>query len=764
MLVAVTAISANCTVYSEDGTKMAKRTQPNWKPPELAEGPKLRLYNSLTRQKEVFIPQNGREIKWYSCGPTVYDASHMGHARSYISFDILRRVLSNYFGYDVKYVMNITDIDDKIIKRARQNYLYEQYESENKELPLILNDVKGVMEQMQGWVSAAEDPDRKAMLEKMLSRMSDAVSDLEDAVKRNDNIATQEAQKLLLKEARDPLAEWLDQQEGASVNDISIFAKLSRHWESEFHKDMDALNVLRPNVLTRVSEYIPEIINYIEKIIANGIAYESNGSVYFDVAAFDARKNHFYAKLVPEAYGDAKSLQDGEGDLCISEDRLKEKRSANDFALWKKSKAGEPWWDSPWGHGRPGWHIECSVMASNILGESMDIHTGGVDLRFPHHDNELAQAEAYYDNSHWVRYFLHSGHLTIAGCKMSKSLKNFVTIRDALKKHSARQLRFAFLLHSWKDTLDYSCNTMEMAAQYEKMLNEFFLTVKDMSRCTLAETNLDSFQKWREEEHSLSERFLATRDGVHAALCDNIDTRTALDHVRELVAVCNVYQRNCRSVGRESNCVLLWDIASYITKLMKIFGTIPDDASLGFPASSVSSSQNVEQIVMPYLTILSEFRDSVRSLARQLKASSILSECDRLRDEILPDVGVRIEDLEGRASAIKLVDRETLLAEREARRKQEAEKAAEKERKKAEMAAAQAAKDAQRKIPPWDMFKHETDKYSQFDEKGIPTHDKEGKELSKGQIKKLQKLQQAQEKKYNDYLSSLKENSLPNGL
>jgi len=157
--------------------------------------------------------------------------------------------------------------------------------------------------------------------------------------------------------------------------------------------------------------------------------------------------------------------------LSTTADKLSEKKSVIDFALWKSSKAGEPWWDSPWGKGRPGWHIECSVMASAICGESLDIHTGGVDLKFPHHDNELAQAEAYFNNSHWVRYFLHSGHLTIAGCKMSKSLKNFITIQDALKKHSSRQLRLAFLLHSWKDTLDYSDNTMSMAVQYEKFLN-----------------------------------------------------------------------------------------------------------------------------------------------------------------------------------------------------------------------------------------------------------------------------------------------------
>lgn len=151
-----------------------------------------------------------------------------------------------------------------------------------------------------------------------------------------------------------------------------------------------------PDVLTRVSEYVPEIVAYIEQIIKNGLAYESNGSVYFDVSKFDAKSHHHYAKLVPEAYGDTKSLQEGEGDLSVQEGT--EKHSPNDFALWKSSKPGEPWWDSPWGKGRPGWHIECSAMASDICGNTLDIHTGGVDLKFPHHDNELAQSEVGLGN------------------------------------------------------------------------------------------------------------------------------------------------------------------------------------------------------------------------------------------------------------------------------------------------------------------------------------------------------------------------------
>ncbi|XP_043497028.1 cysteine--tRNA ligase, cytoplasmic [Polistes fuscatus] len=730
---------------------MAKRIQPPWSLPERKAPTKLYLYNSLTREKEEFIPQFGNRVLWYSCGPTVYDASHMGHARSYISFDILRRVLSNYFGYDVLYVMNITDIDDKIIKRARQNYLFQNYVKENYSLDKMLDHTKIVMSNFENIVKITTDPDKKCMMEKMLCRVGKAIENLERAVRSKDENEIIKCQEILLEEARDPLANWLDDQKGDTVEEHSIFTKLSQHWESEFHKDMDGLNVLRPNVLTRVSEYVPEIIEFILKIIDNGFAYESNGSVYFDVGKFDKKDKHYYAKLVPEAYGDTSSLEEGEGDLSTSVETLSEKRSVTDFALWKRSKAGEPWWCSPWGKGRPGWHIECSVMASAICGDSLDIHTGGVDLKFPHHDNELAQAEAHFNNSNWVRYFLHSGHLTIAGCKMSKSLKNFITIQDALKKHSARQLRLAFLLHSWKDTLDYSENTMHMAIQYEKFLNEFFLNVKCRIRCSSNASNINLFSKWTDAEIDLNSKFFASKDSVHNSLCDNIDTKSALDAIRDIVAHCNIYMKQ----NKNPNTLLLRDIAVYITKIFTIFGAINSSHDgIGFPIDNETTKTNVEEIVMPYLEILSDFREKVRDHAKLIKADSILRECDKLRDDILPTIGVRLEDDSEDGCQVKLVNKDELLKEREAKRKAELEKILEKEIRKSEAAAAAAAKEAQRRIPPMEMFKLEKDKYSQFDEKGLPTHDACGKEISKGQLKKLQKLQQAQEKKYNDYLMS----------
>ncbi|XP_039480620.1 cysteine--tRNA ligase, cytoplasmic [Drosophila santomea] len=740
---------------------MSKRGQPAWQAPKAADRPKLKLFNSLTRQKEDFVPLDGNNVTWYSCGPTVYDASHMGHARSYISFDILRRILSDYFGYNIHYVMNITDIDDKIIRRARQNHLFEAYAAEAQKLPLdeLLGQQKQVLQRFQDTCAKNTDPDKKIMLDKTLQRMNDAVEALTKAVNKGVEPEISEKRLLYLNEAKDPISDWLDSLKGAQINDNAVFEALPRYWEDQFHNDMKSLNILPPDVLTRVSEYVPQIVTFIQKIIDNGLAYAANNSVYFDVNGFDKRDKHHYAKLVPEAYGDTKSLQEGEGDLSVAEDRLSEKRSANDFALWKASKAGEPWWDSPWGKGRPGWHIECSAMASDIFGPTFDIHTGGVDLKFPHHDNELAQSEAAFNESEWVKYFLHTGHLTIAGCKMSKSLKNFVTIQEALKKHSATQLRLAFLLHSWKDTLDYSENTMEMATQYEKFLNEFFLNVKDLTRHVLSEEPRRQFDAWTEVEAALQKKFSNSQVQVHAALCDNIDTRSALDAIRELVSASNVYIRDNKT---RLNSLLLRNVATYITDLLHVFGAIAGPrGGIGFPVSGGSGAQaagaDLETTVLPYVQSLAEFRNLVREQAKTLKAFDILKLCDDLRDNVLPNLGVRLEDKDGGKYAVKLVDRDSLLREREAKLAAEAEKAAEKERKKQAAAEAAAAKEAQRRVNPKEMFLAETEKYSAFDENGLPTLDKDGKEVSKGQIKKLQKLQQQQEQRYKEYLASIKE-------
>jgi len=731
------------------------------------DGPVLKLYNSLSKSKEEFKPIKEGHISWYSCGPTVYDASHMGHARSYISFDILRRVLQDYFNYKIDFVMNITDIDDKIIMRARQNYLFEKYK-ENIDVKKLQKDVVDALEALKAKIAKLDkDVDKDKI--KMLQGQYDTAKKVTDSL-ANKTWSNQDIEQVL-KVCKDPMCSMLDKQLGHTVTDNSIFTKLPKFWENEYFKDMHALNILDPNTLTRVSEYVPEIVEFVQKIIENGYAYESNGSVYFSVSDF--KKDHAYRKLVPPAGEEDLALaMDGEGGLSNS--AASEKRHPYDFALWKKSKEGEPSWESVWGMGRPGWHIECSAMACSVLKDQMDIHTGGVDLKFPHHDNELAQSEAYFGCHCWVRYFLHSGHLTIEGCKMSKSLKNFITIQEALKENSARQLRLAFLLHSWKDTLDYSKNTMKMAVQFEEYLSNFFRNVLNLNEDSSGEANEDYKQMFEQSKSS-----------IHAAFCDNIDTKAVLSHIRQLVSDCNKF------MGTSGNASLLKEIASYITATLKVFGIPMCDSGIGFPldlgGDLKMKGEEVSRITREFVTEVkqaapacdwsqlicdecsqagskerlyklarqcAEIREQVRKTARQQKLSKLLQICDDLRDAKLPLVGVRLEDKEA-GFAVSLDHPDVLKKEREDKRKEEERKQEEKRKQKEKKEKEAKEKLEKAKIPPNKLFLKD-DNYTQWDENGLPTHDKEGKQITKGQGKKLKKMWDKQKKDHDKYLKSLK--------
>lgn len=711
----------------------------------------LKLYNSLTREKNPFIPHTGRQVFWYSCGPTVYDASHMGHARSYITFDILRRVLSDYFNYDVFYVMNITDIDDKIINRGRRNHLMKEYRDGKPGPKKLLDDLKESLTAFRTKLANTTDTDKMKMLQKIIDNVEKVQAALSKAIEENQ--PSEEVEKLkqeLLDTANDPISDLLDKKFGAEVTDYKIFSKLTQHWENEYHEDMKNLNVLPCDILTRVSQYVPENVAYIQKIIENGYAYESKGSVYFDTVKFASSEKHEYAKLVPEAVGDLKALAEGEGDLSQADSG--EKKSDRDFALWKASKPGEPAWDSPWGKGRPGWHIECSAMASDILGSSIDIHTGGVDLKFPHHDNELAQSEAHYGCEQWINYFLHAGHLTIEGCKMSKSLKNFITIKDALKKNTSRQIRFTFLLHSWNSTLDYSTNVLKDAEQTEKLFGDFFLAVKDILRKP-ENVKLDA-HNYRDDEKSLQQSFLEKKRQIHNALCDSIDTVTALQNMQALVKQSNIYIGQCKQNEQTPNHAVLKGIAKYLTRMLKIFGANEGQQEIGF-ASGDSSTANKEELIMPFVNVMADFREEVRKIAREEKVTRILKLCDEVRDDKLVEIGVKLEDQEGGlAPIVKLVDRETLLKEKQQKLEEIEKKKREKEEAKKKQQEEQAAKEAKAKIPPNEMFRSETDKYSQFDENGVPTHDVAGEKLSASQIKKLKKQYTQQEKLYKKYIGN----------
>ncbi|KAH7647605.1 cysteinyl-tRNA synthetase [Cryptosporidium bovis] len=527
----------------------------------------LVLNNSMTSGKIDFVPINWKRVNWYACGPTVYDSAHLGHARNYVSFDIIRRVLEEYFGYDVNLVMNITDIDDKIINRSKE---------QNRE-------------------------------------------------------------------------NYLD---------------LAREFEAEFFEDMKRLNVKLPDVVTRVSEFVPEIIEFISKIISRKYAYESEGSVYFDVEAFRNSNKHVYGRMEPNSVATASNTLEGEDEVGI---HSKEKRSPLDFALWKKVKGDEPSWESPWGRGRPGWHIECSVMASHTLGFPIDIHSGGIDLRFPHHDNELAQTEAYYDKVQWVNYFLHSGHLHIHGSKMSKSLKNFTTIRDILKVYSPRQTRMLFLLHKWDTPMNYSPETsFQEAIAVDKIFINFFANVRARLRnCSFGSSfrNDEDGEKLRIEiENSIKL--------VDEYLCDNVNTPEVIQTLKQLVSQANTYMNS--KTDNQLVRTLLNRCAKFVYRILFIFGLCNDRDRLSYGEDFQSNDGAIEDLAGNYIEIIGGLRGHVKGESKRLLSAakkerkanpktgdksdkdfvdevldssfSLLSICDQVRDKQLPKLNIVLED------------------------------------------------------------------------------------------------------------------------
>jgi len=327
--------------------------------------PEIRVFNTMQQSKVPLQPITPGKVGVYVCGPTVYSYVHIGNARTFTSFDTIVRYL-RYRGFEVRYVRNYTDVDDKIIKAAKET-------------------------------------------------------------------------------GEDPIA-------------------LAARFVGEFEADMKALRLMPPDVSPKVSETIPEIIEIIQKLISRGVAYESKGDVYFEV-----RKYPDYLKLSKRKVDD---LLSGAGDReIVNEDQ---KRDPLDFALWKAAKPGEPSWPSPWGAGRPGWHIECSAMSSKYLGETFDLHGGGLDLIFPHHENEIAQSEAASGKT-LCNCWMHGGFLDLEGAKMSKSLGNVVRLRDALQRVDAEGLRYFFLSTHYRQQLAFSDKSL---ADAEARMEYFYETLK----------------------------------------------------------------------------------------------------------------------------------------------------------------------------------------------------------------------------------------------------------------------------------------------
>jgi len=341
----------------------------------------MKVFNTLSGQKEEFLPQ-GEEVKMYVCGVTPYSDAHLGHAMSYIIFDAIRRYLQ-FRGYKVKYVQNVTDIDDKIIDRANQ---------------------------------------------------------------------------------------------------LGIPAReLAEKYTDSYFADMDALNIGRADIYPRATEEIPKMIEVVQGLIDKGYAYPAKGSVYFRV-----RNVPDYGKL---AHRNLESMMAG-----ARIEAGEEKEHPMDFVLWKASKPGEPSWESPWGNGRPGWHIECSAMSLKYLGDTLDIHGGGQDLIFPHHENEIAQSESFTGKKPFVKYWLHNGLVQLGEEKMSKSLGNLITIKEALSRYSADAIRIFALSSHYRSPLKYSEETLEAAERGTERLRQ---TVRDElgEKETTGEMISETYQK-----------------------------------------------------------------------------------------------------------------------------------------------------------------------------------------------------------------------------------------------------------------------------
>ena len=378
------------------------------------------IYNTQTRRKEEFIPLEEGKVRIYACGPTVYNYFHIGNARPFIVFDTLRRYLEHK-GYEVKFVQNFTDIDDKMIRRANE--------------------------------------------------------------------------------------------EGITVKE------LGERFIAEYYKDADALGIERATVNPKATEHIPEIIDIIRKLEEKGLAYAvENGDVYYNTKGFAG-----YGKLCGQC------MDDLESGARIEVDTIK--RHPMDFALWKAQKPGEPAWESPWGMGRPGWHIECSAMSMKYLGETIDIHCGGKDLVFPHHENEIAQSEGATGKP-FVRYWMHNGFINVDNQKMSKSLGNFFTVRDIAKEFDLEAVRMFMLSAHYRSPINFS---REMIEQAKASLDRLY-TARD-HYSFLLENAKDG--EMGEKENALMAKVKEVREGFDAAMDDDMNTANAIGQLFELMREAN---------------------------------------------------------------------------------------------------------------------------------------------------------------------------------------------------------------------------------
>ncbi len=477
----------------------------------------IRIHNTMTGKKEDFVPLQEKKVGMYVCGVTVYDLCHIGHARSAIVFDTIYRYF-RYCGYDVTFVRNFTDIDDKIIKKANE-----------------------------------EGVDCKTIAEKYIG---------------------------------------------------------------EFNIDMGRLGLEKPSVEPKATEHIPEMIQLISTLIQKGFAYQGGGDIFFSVEKFSN-----YGKL------SKRNLEDMQAGARVDIDEKKE--NPLDFALWKASKSGEPFWESPWGRGRPGWHIECSVMSQKYLGETFDIHGGGRDLTFPHHENEIAQSEAATGKP-FVRYWIHNGFVNINKEKMSKSLGNILTIKEILKDWHPEVLRLFFLSHHYRSPVDYSGDSFLEA---KSGLDRFYMTlnaIQEELKKPLSQKKLDPpvIENCRQAIESFQARF-------EEAMDDDFNTAQALGYFYDLQTHLNGLLSISKGQPTEEIAFLLKKGLDHLSTKGWVFCLFRDDPEKYL---AQQRKEGLKKLNLTEEEILCSIEE--RNLARKEKN---YKRADEIRDNLLSK-GIVLED------------------------------------------------------------------------------------------------------------------------
>ena len=467
------------------------------------------IYNCVAQERVPIILSDPTIATWYSCGPTVYDSAHIGHACCYVKLDIIQRILKSFFNIKLVTAMGITDIDDKIIKRA--------------------------------------------------------------------------------------------------IETKSDFRSVAKKYEHEFWIDMSSLNIEKPMIVTRVSDHIDTISNFVKGLIDSNMAYVTkDGSVYFDTTKFPA-------------YGKLQNIQnDGEPSDAT-------KRNKMDFALWKGYKPNEPSWQTTWGEGRPGWHIECSAMVSKIFGSQIDFHAGGIDLQFPHHENEEAQSCAFHNTRQWANYWIHVGHLNLKDTKMSKSLQNPILIPDVLQKYNADVFRMACLMSNYRYSMEYNDKVM---ANAQEVLNKFKFFLKEVEIYVN-----NSHSSTGDYNNKLLNELQKVEENNLEALRNDFDTASCINSLLNLIRISNKLIKADTSDFYPVPVIL---IAEYLVQVLSKFGL-----------KLTESTQN--DVSNSFLDILVEFRQTVRSNAIKRKDNEVLSACDVVRDK-MKSMKIQINDNKEKSS------------------------------------------------------------------------------------------------------------------